>query len=177
MASNIILDLNIARVTAWIYWQALDGNGYWTLLNPNSKCLLCQWLSLSTYNPVPNKLYYVLMQFSYHIRQGSTILNSTRANDLDECIVCVVAAYDPSKKSLIIVATNNDQITNYAHTFDLSQFISISPSTQTAAFRTNGLQNETHASVANPVVNVQRTFTYTLFASSITTFVLNGVTN
>ncbi|KAL5033261.1 hypothetical protein BDEG_21286 [Batrachochytrium dendrobatidis JEL423] len=176
MASNIILDINIARVNAWVFWQVLDDNPDWTLVLPRATCPKCGGLDPNTFDPVPSNGFYGFMQFSNHIRPGSVILSSSRSSDLDPCIICVVVSWNPAKSVLTIVAVNSDPAINYMHTFDLSKLAGVSSNTPMLAYRTAVGQNELHKQVANPVGTSKGTFSYSLPSMSITTFLLSGVT-
>ena len=102
LVSNLILDLIWLHPTAWIYWQALDGSG-WGLIDGDNDNL--------TIGNASQK-YFVLAQFTRHIRPGMQILDG--GSDY------TVAAYDSSTEKLIIVAVNwgSAQYLN----FDLSEF-------------------------------------------------------
>jgi galactan endo-1,6-beta-galactosidase len=88
LASNLILDFRWLHPTAWVYWQVLDGGG-WGLLDAD--------LDSGSIKGV-NQKYWVLAQFSRHIREGMRILDPGAAN--------VVAAYDAARSKLVIVAAN-----------------------------------------------------------------------
>lgn len=103
LATNLLLDFESLHPTAWVYWQAVDGE---------------RWGFIRGYgdgNPptttTVNQKYYVLAQFTRHIRPGQHILGSGKST---------VAAYDPGRRTLSIVALNpgNDQSLG----FDLSRF-------------------------------------------------------
>ncbi|KAH8812902.1 glycoside hydrolase superfamily [Xylogone sp. PMI_703] len=102
LISNLLLDFIWLHPTAWVYWQAIDGGG-WGLIDGNNDNL-----SLNTIN----QKYFVLAQFTRHIRPGMRILNG--GSDY------AVAAYDSTAKKLVIVAVNwgDAQYLN----FDLSKF-------------------------------------------------------
>ena len=102
LVSNLILDLIWLHPTAWVYWQALDGGG-WGLIDGDNDSL--------TVGAASQK-YFVLAQFTRHIRPGVQILDG--GSDY------TVAAYDKSAKKLIIVAVNWGS-TQYLN-FDLSSF-------------------------------------------------------
>lgn len=102
LAKNLLLDFEWLHPLAWMYWQVLDGGG-WGLIQANNDD---KWLG-----PV-NAKYYVLAQFSRHIREGMTILKSNQGNS--------VAAYDSSSRKLIIVALNEGG-TRWIN-FDLGSF-------------------------------------------------------
>jgi galactan endo-1,6-beta-galactosidase len=102
LASNLILDLRWLHPTAWVYWQAIDGGG-WGLVDGDNDS--------KTVGAVSQK-YFVLAQFTRHIRPGMRILDGGSDN--------TVAAYDAASKKLVIVAVNwgSAQYLN----FDLSRF-------------------------------------------------------
>ncbi|KAK0725569.1 glycoside hydrolase superfamily [Lasiosphaeris hirsuta] len=102
MVSNMLLDLRWLKPTAWVYWQALDGGG-WGLIDADNGAK-----SIASVN----QKYWVLAQFSRHIRPGMKILDG--GSDYS------VAAYDASAKKLVVVAVNwgSAQYLN----FDLSKF-------------------------------------------------------
>ncbi|KAI1810056.1 glycoside hydrolase family 30 protein [Poronia punctata] len=102
LVSNLLLDFRWLRPTAWVYWQVIDGSGWGLIQGDNDAG------SLSTVNDK----YYVLAQFTRHIREGMTILDGGGGN--------VVAAYDAENKKLIIVAVNWDSAQTIS--FDLSGF-------------------------------------------------------
>ncbi|KAH6562677.1 hypothetical protein BASA62_008993 [Batrachochytrium salamandrivorans] len=175
MASNIIQDLNIARVSAWMFWQALDGNLDWSLIQPVAGCPTCSGLNPDTFDPSPSPGFYAFMQFSKHIPGGSVILASSRSADLDPCVICVVVSWHPLKSQLSIVAVNTDPLNSYTHRFDMSRLVGVSASTPIVAYRTDIARNELHKMVNRPVATAKGTFSYTLGSMSITTFLLSGV--
>ncbi|KAH7195215.1 family 5 glycoside hydrolase [Fusarium oxysporum] len=99
---NLLLDLKWLHPTAWVYWQAVDIQGWGLIVGNNDK---------KTLGSATQK-YFVLAQFTRHIRPGMQILS---ASDVDS-----IAAYDAETNKLIIVAANwgNAQYLN----FDLSMF-------------------------------------------------------
>jgi galactan endo-1,6-beta-galactosidase len=89
LASNLSLDLATLHPTAWCYWQPLDGGG-WGLIQSD----------VGNHNiTTPNPKYYVLSQYTRHIRAGMTILDSLLPN--------TVAAYSASNRTLILVTCNH----------------------------------------------------------------------
>ncbi|KAJ7930540.1 endo-beta-1,6-galactanase [Mycena leptocephala] len=102
LASNLILDFVWLHPTAWVYWQVLDVSG-WGLITADNDAKT---------TGAPSQKYFVLAQFTRHIRAGMRMLDGGSAN--------TVSAYDASAKKLVIVAVNWDaaQILN----FDLSKF-------------------------------------------------------
>jgi len=86
LVSNLMLDLNNLHPTAWVYWQALDQDR-WGLINAD--------VQAGTIGAISQK-YFVLAQFTRHIREGMEILDA--GSDY------AVAAYDASTETLVIVA-------------------------------------------------------------------------
>ncbi|KAG5980440.1 Endo-beta-1 6-galactanase [Claviceps digitariae] len=103
MAQNLLLDFTWLHPTAWVYWQAVDGGGWGLIQGDNDGKTL----------GAVNTKYYVLAQFTRHIRPGMTILGS--GDDAN-----TVAAYDAANKVLVIVAANWGDA-GYGN-FDLSGF-------------------------------------------------------
>lgn len=102
MAQSILLDINQTHATGWVYWQPFDSGG-WGLVQSNPGD---NWIGPA------NPKYYVLAQFSRHIRSGMAILDS---GDPDS-----VAAYDATGHTLVIVTVNGS--TSRWLTYDLSRF-------------------------------------------------------
>ncbi|KAK2000741.1 endo-beta-1,6-galactanase [Colletotrichum falcatum] len=102
LVSNLILDFRWLRPTAWVYWQVLDGGG-WGVIDADNE--------VGTVGSA-NQKYFVLAQFTRHIREGMRILDGGSDN--------VVAAYDAAASRLVIVAVNwgDAQYLN----FDLGRF-------------------------------------------------------
>lgn len=102
LAKNLTLDFRWLHPTAWVYWQVLDGGG-WGLIQADENA--------GTVGAVNTK-YYVLAQFTRHIKPGMTIIDGGEAN--------TVAAYDHAAKRLVLVTTNYDAAQTI--TYDLSRF-------------------------------------------------------
>ncbi|HEY3413640.1 MAG TPA: malectin domain-containing carbohydrate-binding protein [Armatimonadota bacterium] len=102
MAQSILLDINETHATGWVYWQPLDSGG-WGLIQSNPGD---NWIGPA------NARYYVLAQFSRHIRPGMAILDSGDPGS--------VAAYDPTGHTLVIVTVNGP--TGRWMSYDLSRF-------------------------------------------------------
>jgi len=110
MASIITYEISTLHPTGWTYWQALDADGKdknWGMINASDSAL--------TIGPVEPK-YYVMAQYSRHIRQGMTIISSGDANSL--------AAYDPVAQKLVIVTVNSGAAQTI--TYNLSNFTNVS---------------------------------------------------
>lgn len=105
LASNLNLDFRWLHNTAWCYWQPFDSGG-WGLVQSNPGD---NWIGNA------NTKYFVLAQYSRHIRPGMTIVDGGGAN--------TIAAYDSSAKKLVIVGVNYG--TAQWITYDLSNFSNI----------------------------------------------------
>jgi len=104
LAGNLNLDFRWLRMTAWCYWQVLDSGG-WGLIQSNPGD---NWIGAA------NPKYFVLAQYTRHIRPGMAILDSTDGNS--------VTAYDPAAHKLVIVSMN--YYTAQWITYDLGSFFS-----------------------------------------------------
>lgn len=98
--SNLLLDFVWLHPTAWVYWQAIDISGWGLIVGDNDALTLS---SAST-------KYFVLAQFTRHIRPGMQILTTLDGN--------TAAAYDAGSQKLVIVAGNWNS--SQTITFDLS---------------------------------------------------------
>ncbi len=108
LASNLCYDFRWLHPTAWCYWQVMDPTVGWAMIayDPNT-------LQPTT---VQTK-YYVMAQFSRHIRRGMRIL--------DTGVSYAAAAYDTAARRLVIVAVNTSASAQ-TFTFDLSRFATVS---------------------------------------------------
>ncbi|OAQ60917.1 endo-beta-1,6-galactanase [Pochonia chlamydosporia 170] len=102
LANQLLLDLRWLRPTAWVYWLVLDG-GNWGLIDAPT--------ATGVVGAVSQK-YFVLTQFTRHIRPGMRILDSGAKN--------VVAAYDDAKQLLVVVVVNLGDAQNFQ--FDMPLF-------------------------------------------------------
>lgn len=102
MADSIVRDMTELRPDAWVYWQPYDSGG-WGLIQSNPG---------DNWQGPANRKYFVLAQFSRHIRPGYAILGSNDHN--------TVVAYSAKLHKLVIVTVNfgNPQTIQY----DLSAF-------------------------------------------------------
>jgi galactan endo-1,6-beta-galactosidase len=102
LASNLNLDFRWLHPTAWCYWQVFDSGG-WGLIQSNPGE---DWIGPA------NPKYYVLAQYTRHIRPGMTIIDGGEGN--------TIAAYQPAERKLVIVTMNYS--TAQTITYDLSKF-------------------------------------------------------
>ncbi|MDO0933446.1 beta-1,6-galactanase [Streptomyces sp. DG2A-72] len=108
MASNLCYDFRWLHPTAWCYWQVMDPSTGWAMIAYDANTL--QPTTIQT-------KYYVMAQFSRHIRPGMTII--------DTGVSYAAAAYDASARRLVIVAVNTSSAAQTL-TFDLSRFSTVS---------------------------------------------------
>ncbi|HET6858408.1 MAG TPA: glycoside hydrolase [Streptomyces sp.] len=120
MASNLCLDFRWLHPTAWCYWQVMDPSPGWAMIHYDE----------GTLKPgaVQTK-YYVMAQFSRHIRPGMTVL--------DTGVGYAAAAHDAARKRLVIVAVNSGAAQNLS--FDLSRFSQVGAGTDGTVRRWNTL--------------------------------------
>jgi galactan endo-1,6-beta-galactosidase len=107
MAKNLLYDFRWLHPTAWVYWQVMDPSTNWAMIAYDAATL--QPGAVTT-------KYYVMAQFSRHIRPGMTIL--------DTGVSYAVAAYDRTARRLVIVAANT-ATSAQTLTFDLSRFSTV----------------------------------------------------
>lgn len=107
MASNLCYDFRWLHPTAWVYWQVMDPTAGWAMIAYDENTL--QPTTVQT-------KYYVMAQFSRHIRPGMKIL--------DTGVSYAAAGYDASAKRLVIVAVNTSTSAQTL-TFDLSRFTTV----------------------------------------------------
>ncbi|TDH71529.1 hypothetical protein CCR75_002178 [Bremia lactucae] len=105
MAETIGLDINEMGVSGIVYWQALDSGG-WGLIQSNPGD---NWIGEA------NPKYYVMAQYSRHIRPGMKILVSDDPK--------TVIGYDSDKEVLVIVTVNMEAAQTI--TFDLASFAAV----------------------------------------------------
>jgi galactan endo-1,6-beta-galactosidase len=103
MAETISYDFNDMHVNGWVYWQPIDGGG-WGLFDTDIERGFIRRI---------NTKYYVLAQYSRHIRPGMRIM----ANDDSRTVV----AYSAKRQLLVLVSVNTGDEA-YSITYDLSKF-------------------------------------------------------
>ncbi|MEU0375605.1 glycoside hydrolase [Streptomyces sp. NPDC006283] len=134
LAYNLALDLRYLRPTAWCYWQPVDSQ----VNDPATGHHLSWGLLKATYSNDPTRKdgilgdptpypgtdphvtnkYFVLAQYTRHIRPGMRILDSG-----DQA---TVAAYHPDQHRLVLVTVRGD--TSQDITYDLSDFRTVGTS-------------------------------------------------
>lgn len=186
LAQRIMTDVNGLKATAWILWNAVDANAdestYETYSDYKDMEALYEAIDMNggywgvayadhnNEELVLTKKYYGYGQFTRYIRPGYTIMGSS-ANTL--------AAYDSEGNKAVIVAINTEA-EDKTYEFSLSSFKTMGD--EIAAIRTSGdlATGENWANVTDvadiAVDTAAKTFTTTLKANSITTYIVEGVT-
>ncbi|MEU5183794.1 glycoside hydrolase [Streptomyces longwoodensis] len=107
LASDLLYDFRWLHPTAWVYWQVMDPSAGWAMIAYDERTL--QPTTVQT-------KYYVMAQFSRHVRPGMRILDTGVSN--------AVAAHDAGGRRLVIVALN-PSASAQTLTFDLSRFTTV----------------------------------------------------
>jgi len=152
LASNLNLDFRWLHPTAWCYWQPLDSGG-WGLIQSNPGD---NWIGPA------NPKYYVLAQYTRHIRPGMTIVDGGEGN--------TVAAYDAPARKLVIVTMNYN--TAQAITYNLSNFFNAAgPVRRWVTMTGSGAK---YATFADIIVS-NKVFTSSFATNTIQTFEVQNV--
>jgi galactan endo-1,6-beta-galactosidase len=129
LASNLNLDFRWLHNTAWCYWQPFDSGG-WGLIQSNPGD---NWVGPA------NPKYYVMAQYSRHVRAGMTIVDGGEGN--------TIAAYNASAHKLILVTANYG--TAQWITYDLSHYTTVSgPITRWMTETGTGEKYQSHTDTA-----------------------------
>ncbi|MBO0794450.1 MAG: RICIN domain-containing protein [Ktedonobacteraceae bacterium] len=157
LSRAILEDEQYLHPASWVAWQAVNEAGdtpdsLWGLAYRGSDNSI-------TY---PSR-YYAMGNYSKFVRPGYKMIGNNDANN-------TFTAYDARSHKLVIVATNNATSSNTV-TYNLSNFSSVGGSA--TPYQTSASQNLQQ--IANVKIS-NKTFSSTLPAQSITTFVIPGVT-
>lgn len=159
LAQTIVEDLTYLRPTAWVYWQPLEPESAWGLVNGKYRDPADQA------NPgAPTQIYtkyYVMAQFTRFLRPGDKLIGTNDHNS--------IVAYRPSTRQLILITVN------YASAqpihYDLTTLQSVRPSASVTETNTDGSKLLQASSVAV----AGKKFTVNAEANSIYSVVLSGV--
>ncbi|MEW1722407.1 glycoside hydrolase [Streptomyces sp. NPDC093109] len=158
LATNLCLDFRWLHPTAYCYWQVMDPSAGWAMIAYDANTLQA--------GAVQTK-YYVMAQFSRHIRPGMTIL--------DTGVDYAAAAYDPALRRLVVVAVNSGAAQTL--TFDLSRFTTVTGGTGGLVRRWNTLTSGTgdlYTERADTYLNGKQ-LSAPFAAASVQTFQIDGV--
>jgi glucuronoarabinoxylan endo-1,4-beta-xylanase len=142
---------------AWLYWQFIDYNGAATSADDSL-------MANSAGGNVVAARAFVLGQYGKFVRPGYYRIDATH---LPQTGVSVSAFQNKSTNTLVIIATNYTG-SAVSQTFNLTNaptFSTMTPTTTSASLR---LATQSNLSVSG------NSFTYTLPANSVTTFVSSG---
>lgn len=156
-----VIDQRIASdgANAWLYWQMIDYN----LAGGGPSTDDGGLMSNSAGGYVAAKRAYVLGQYSKFVRPGYYRIDATH---LPQTGVSVSAYQNKSSNSLVIIATNytGSSVSQIFNITNAPTFTAVIPTTTSASL---SLQTQSKITVSG------NSFTYTLPAQSITTFVAN----
>jgi len=159
LAFNLLYDFRWLHPTAWVYWQVMDPTAGWGVIKYDA----------STLQPgaIETK-YYVLAQFSRHIRPGMRIL--------DTGVSYATAAYDATAERLVIVALNTSTSAQTL-TFDLSRFTTVTGGSGGLVPRWNTVTTggDKYASYSNTFLS-GKTVAVPFAAKAVQTIQIDGVT-
>jgi galactan endo-1,6-beta-galactosidase len=158
-AFNLLYDFRWLHPTAWVYWQVMDPTAGWGVIKYDGSTLQAGAIE---------RKYYVLAQFSRHIRPGMKILDTGVSN--------AVAAYDSSAKRLVIVALNTSTSAQTL-TFDLSRFTTVTGGSGGVVPRWNTVTTggDKYASYSNTFLS-GKSVAVPFAAKAVQTLQIDGVT-
>ncbi|MCD7444179.1 beta-1,6-galactanase [Streptomyces lincolnensis] len=159
MAANLLSDFRWLHPTAWVYWQVMDPTAGWGVIKYDGSTLQA--------GAVETK-YYVLAQFSRHLRPGMRIL--------DTGVSYAVAGYDASARRLVIVALNTSTSAQTL-TFDLSRFTTVTGGSGGVVPRWNTVTTggDKYASYSNTFLS-GKSVAVPFAAKAVQTLQIDGVT-
>jgi O-glycosyl hydrolase len=157
LSKEVLDDEQHLHPSSWVAWQAVNEAGD---ASPDDVWGLA-YLDSNGNISYPAR-YYAMGNYSKFVREGYRMIGNSDANSF--------TAYNASTNSLVIVTTNSST-SSEAVSYNLSAFNNVGASAtpyQTSA--SENLQQLANVSISN------KTFTSTLPAQSITTFVIPNVT-
>ncbi|MFI9171504.1 beta-1,6-galactanase [Streptomyces lincolnensis] len=159
MAFNLLYDFRWLHPTAWVYWQVMDPTAGWGVIKYDGSTLQAGAIETK---------YYVLAQFSRHLRPGMRIL--------DTGVSYAVAGYDASARRLVIVALNTSTSAQTL-TFDLSRFTTVTGGSGGVVPRWNTVTTggDKYASYSNTFLS-GKTVAVPFAAKAVQTLQIDGVT-
>lgn len=147
---------------SWVIWQALDGGPSGPGSCTDLWGLACGDLSAGSDQQVTYPArFWVMGNYSKYVRPGATVIENSDTSTL--------AAYDPGRSTLTLVTTNPSASAE-SYSYDLSGFGATGASA--TPYQTTATEQLAQLS---PVAVSGQTFSTTLPAQSVTTFVIPGV--
>jgi len=153
LARCLNYDFRWMRLTAWCYWQPLDWAD-WGLIDAN---LESSWIGQ------PETKYYVLAQYTRHIRPGMTILDGYQGDS--------VIAYSAAERKLVIVTMNYDAPQTI--TYDLSSFFEAAGPVR--RWRTEAGSGSVNYVASDDIVIANKSFSVSFATNTIQTFEIHNV--
>ena len=149
---------------SWVIWQALDGGPSGSRLGACDDVwgLACGDLSASSNQQVTYPArFWVMGNYSKYVRPGATVIENSDTNTL--------AAYNPGNSTLTLVTTNSSSSAE-SYSYDLSGFGAVG--TSATPYQTTATEE---LAALSPVTVSGKSFSTTLPAQSVTTFVIPNV--
>ena len=169
MADSIVRDIKGMQPTAWIYWQPVEPESGWGLLNANYVDTDDQFRAKETTSLVRvNRKFYVYGQFTRYLRPGYRMLKV----DDDS-----IATFDPQTHKLVIIKVigNSQNSVRY----DLSRFKTLGKTVQQIATTTapgTGIPDwKQHGDTLKLEGKHKSSFVVDLYPKSVYTFVIDKV--
>jgi len=157
MAENLNKDMHELHPTAWLYWQIVDEAEGWGLLQAHMRS---ENPSIEESLQKINTKWYVLAQYSRHIREGMVIIESGRDD--------TIAAYDRVLSKVVLVVATYEEA-NWV-TFDLSKFNWVGDTAKRWCTAVDSVEREDKYGRKDDVHFSGKTFTVSLEANSVQTF-------
>jgi hypothetical protein len=177
LANQILADMNGMQPSAWVLWDIVDFHKDSAFIAPNGSTPEARnslrqdgglWgVAMADHDEKKIYLtqkYYVFGQFTRYINPGDTIIGSSDSR--------ILAAYNRESGAIKIVAVNTDaNAINY--TFDLSDFAVVPRYAK--VIRTRGaFEGGEHWQNVAVIAIEGKTFSFELFANSVTTIIIDG---
>jgi glucuronoarabinoxylan endo-1,4-beta-xylanase len=157
-AVRIHLFLTVAQVNAWHYWWLISGNADNEGLQLNGN--------------IPTMRMYVVGNYSRFIRPGYYRIGATNTTS------ALISAYQETNSgTFVIVAINTNASTAISQTFTLTNCTIVSPTVTPWMTCSNQSTFAISTNSQAPVAVSGSSFSYTLPAMSVVTFVGQAVTN
>jgi galactan endo-1,6-beta-galactosidase len=160
LAQTIMEDINFARPTAWLYWQALEPASAWGLVNGKYAETADDPTTGEPTHVHTN--YYVMAQFTRFLRPGYQIIGNSNDNS--------IVAYNTEERKLIAITVNygNAQTIEY----DLSNLQQVGTSGTITVTNTNGSK----LFQSSPIQVNNKRFSLQAEAKSVYSMEINDVT-